>query len=59
MVITWYNQFKAPEDLGKAERANDTLMETLELLIPKILQFCCHLVTINGKKGLILGNAFL
>lgn len=58
MVITWHNQFKAPEDLGKAEKANDTSMETLELLILEVLQFCFHLVTKNGEKGIDLGGMF-
>lgn len=24
MAISWYNQYKVPEDLGKGERTNDT-----------------------------------
>lgn len=55
----WYNQYKVPEDLGKTETANDTLMETPELLILKVLKFCCHLVTKNGKKRIEFGEMLL
>ena len=57
MVISWYNQYKVPEDLGKAEKTNDTLMEGTGILILKVL--CCHLLTKNGKNAWFWGDAFI